>query len=495
MGDPKVETKGAPAPEHNEAETEKKAEQREASPKAVKRKATANGKASGKSAGNGKAAAKRKPAAQADSAKKRPAKEKADATQSGAEEAGAARREASPAPAQGEPPSAAKPSVTVKAPPPASGLVVERVDSPHQFDEFLRFPYELHAGDPCWVPPLLMERRDFLDPNKNPFFKHAAHQLFLARRGNRVVGRIAAVEDRNYNAFHGTRIGYFGLYEAVDEDEVARALFSQARNWIRGRGLTEIVGPMNLSTNHEVGLLVDGFDTPPVVMMPYGPRYYVRHFEEVLGLKKAKDLWAYWLSAHADPPEKVVRIAEKVRAKEGVVVRPINLRDLDNEARRIKEIYNSAWEKNWGFVPFTDEEFYHTVKDMKNLAVADLVLIAEVKDEPVAFSMTLPDLNQALIHVGGRLTTFGLPIGLAKFLWHSRKITQLRLITLGVKEAYRKRGLDAILYLDTLRTARKLGYEGGEISWTLEDNVLVNRSIELMGARRYKTYRVYESEV
>ncbi|MDX5399839.1 MAG: N-acetyltransferase, partial [Actinomycetes bacterium] len=165
------------------------------------------------------------------------------------------------------------------------------------------------------------------------------------------------------------------------------------------------------------------------------------------------------------------------------------------EARRIKEIYNEAWERNWGFVPFTDEEFDHTAKDLKQVAVADLILMAEVQGEPVAFSMTLPDLNQALIHVGGRLTTFGLPVGLAKLLWHSRKIDQLRLITLGIKAPYRKRGIDAILYLDTLRTARKLGYKGGEISWTLEDNVLVNRAIEMMGGQRYKTYRMYGVDV
>ena len=233
-------------------------------------------------------------------------------------------------------------------------------------------------------------------------------------------------------------------------------------------------------------------------MMTYNPRYYIRHFEEVLkqqGLQKAKDLYAWWMSAHVDPPERVVRIAEKVRAKEGVVVRPVNLNDFSEEARRIKEIYNAAWEKNWGFVPFTEEEFDHAAKDMKQIAVPDLVLVAEVQGEPVAFALTLPDLNQALIHVGGKLTTFGLPIGLGKLLWHARKIDQLRLIILGIKEQYRKRGIDAILYLDTLRTARKLGYKGGEISWTLEDNVLVNRAIEMMGGKQYKTYRVYEAEL
>lgn len=377
----------------------------------------------------------------------------------------------------------------------ARSVVIERVATSRQRDAFLQLPYEIYAGDPNWVPPLLAERRDFLDPARNPFFKHATAELFLAKKDGKVVGRIAACEDRNYNAFHGEKVGFFGFYEAVDDDEVARALFEAARSWIRNRGLTKAIGPANFTSNHDLGLLVEGFDQPPVVMMTYNPRYYIRHFEQVLGLPRAKDLYAWWLSAHVDPPERVVRIAEKVRAKEGVVVRPVNLRDFANEARRIKEIYNAAWEKNWGFVPFTDEEFDHVARDMKQLAAPELILIAEVRGEPVAFSMTLPDLNQALIHVGGRLTTFGLPVGLAKLLWYSRKIDQLRLITLGIKEQYRKRGLDAILYLDTLRAARKLGYKGGEISWTLEDNVLVNRAIEMMGGQRYKTYRLYEAEV
>ncbi|WP_373046279.1 N-acetyltransferase [Vulgatibacter sp.] len=379
--------------------------------------------------------------------------------------------------------------------PKAGNVQIERVTTARQRDEFLELPYRIYAGDPNWVPPLLMERRDFLDPAKNPFFKHATTELFLARKDGKLVGRIATCEDRNYNAFHDASIGFFGFYEALDDDEVAHALFAAARSWIRGRGLAKMEGPANFTSNHDLGLLVDGFDSPPVVMMTYNPRYYIRHFEEVLGLPKSKDLYAWWLSAHVDPPDRVVRIAEKVRAKEGVVVRPVNLKDFANEARRIKEIYNAAWEKNWGFVPFTEEEFDHAAKDMKQIAVADLVLMAEVQGEPVAFSMTLPDMNQALLHVGGRLTTFGVPVGLAKLLWHSRKIDQLRLITLGIKEKYRKRGLDAILYLDTLRAARKLGYKGGEISWTLEDNVLVNRAIEMMGGKRYKTYRMYEAEV
>ncbi|HLV60985.1 MAG TPA: hypothetical protein VKY51_06230 [Fredinandcohnia sp.] len=385
----------------------------------------------------------------------------------------------------------------VERPAPRAGscVRVELVTTPEDLDTFIRLPERLYAGDPNFVPPLYMERRDFLDPKKNPFFEHADVALFLAREGNRVVGRIAASIDRNYNAFHDVKVGWFGMYEAEDDDAIAEALFSEARKWVRARGMTQILGPANFTSNHDWGLLVEGFDAPPVVMMPYNPRYYVRHFEEVMGLSKAKDLWAFWMPANVDPPEKVVRIAEKVRAKEGIVVRPINLRDFDAEVARIKEIYNSAWEKNWGFVPVTDKEFNHIAKDMKTLAVPDLLLIAEVKGEPVAFSMTIPDLNQALAKVGGRLTTFGIPIGLVKLLWYMRKINRARLITLGVKEPYRKRGIDAILYLDTLRAARKLGYLGGEISWTLEDNVLVNRSIEMMGGKRYKTYRIYQAEV
>lgn len=374
-------------------------------------------------------------------------------------------------------------------------VTVRPVESARDLDLFVRLPAELHAGDPSFVPPLLMERKDFLDPRKNPFFDHAPHQLFLAWQRGRVVGRVAAVEDQDYNRFHGTDYGFFGMYEAVDDDEVARALFAAAREWIRARGRKQLMGPMNLSTNHDFGLLIEGFEHPPAIMVPHNPRYYQRHFEELFGLRKAKDLWGWWLDPATDPDPKIVRIAEMVRRKEGLVVRPVDLSDFANEVRRIKEVYNSAWEKNWGFVPFTDAEFDHVAKDMKTFVKPELLLIAEVQGEPVAFVMTVPDLNQALVRVGGRLTTYGLPIGLARLLWWSRKIDNLRLITLGVKEKYRKRGIDAVLYLDSLMAARKLGFKSCDISWILEDNVLINRSIQMMGAKRYKTFRVYEDEV
>jgi hypothetical protein len=251
---------------------------------------------------------------------------------------------------------------------------------------------------------------------------------------------------------------------------------------------------VGFSTNYECSVLVEGFDAPPVVMMAYNPRYYPGLYE-ACGLTKAKDLWAWELSSSVPPPEKVARIAEKIRQREGVVVRPVRMDDFANEVRRIKDIYNAAWEKNWGFVPMTDAEFDHMARDLKQMVVPDLLLLAEVKGEPVAFSMTVPDANVALKAANGRITRFGLPLGLVKLLMASRRIKYLRLTTHGIKEGYRKRGLDAILYLETLKTARRLGYTGGEISWTLEDNHLVNRAIESMGGRKYKTYRMYQREI
>ncbi|GMU05595.1 N-acetyltransferase [Corallococcus caeni] len=356
---------------------------------------------------------------------------------------------------------------------------------------FIRLPYSLYRDDPNWVPPLEMERRDFLDPKKNPFFDYAEVELFLARRGQDVVGRVAAIKNPRHMEFHGTKEGFFGLFECVNDAGVARGLLDAAGAWLKARGIDTVLGPANFSSNQDWGLLVEGYDSPPALMMPYNPAYYAGLLE-TCGFTKAKDLWAWELSSSTPPPEKVARIAEKIRQREGITVRAVNLKDFPAEVARIKEIYNAAWEKNWGFIPFTDREFDHMAKEMKAIVRPELLLIAEVKGEPVAFSMTLPDANPAFQAANGRLTTFGLPIGLVKLVLASRKLKRLRLLTLGIKEGYRRRGLDAILYLDTLRTAKELGYTGGEISWTLEDNHLVNRAIESMGGQRSKTYRVFQ---
>jgi GNAT superfamily N-acetyltransferase len=383
----------------------------------------------------------------------------------------------------------------VDAPSPASSdVTITPVQSAQDREAFIRFPYTLYAGDPNWVPPLEMERRDFLDPKKNPWFEFGSVELFLARREGKVVGRIAAVNDPHWNDYYKTKLGFFGMFESIDDVTVARGLFDAAASWVKAQGFAEMMGPFNFSTNYECAVLVEGFEAPPAVMMTYNPRYYDALYT-ACGFAKAKDLWAYDLSSSVPPPEKVVRVAEKIRQREGLVIRPIRMNDFANEVRRVKEIYNAAWEDNWGFVPMTDHEFDHIAKEMKAILRPELVLIAEVKGDPVAFSMTLPDANYALKAAGGRLTQWGLPIGLIKLLLASRRIRRLRLITLGIKEGFRKRGIDAVLYLETITTAKRLGYSGGEISWTLEDNHLVNRAIEMMGGKKTKTYRIYQRAV
>lgn len=379
---------------------------------------------------------------------------------------------------------------------PTGDLVVTPVRTTRERDEFVRFQIDHYRGDPNFVPPIVAERRDFVDPKKNPFFSHAQAQLFLARRDGQTVGRIAAINDPNYNQFHDTLVGFFGMFEAVDDPKVAGALLDAAADWVKTRGMKSILGPVNLSTNHDCGLLVEGFGQPPAMMMPYNHRYYPALFE-ACGLKKAKDLWSFELSTSVAPPEKVIRVAERLRDHEGIEVRPLNLKDLSGEIRRIKQIYNAMLERQWGFVPMSEEEFDFIAERLRPLVLLrhELCFIAEVRGEPVAFSLTLPDSNVGLKAAGGYLTRFGLPIGLAKLAWATRANDKLRVLMMGIKPGYQKRGIDALLYTATLREARILGYTGGELGWTLEDNHLINRAIESMGARRYKTYRIYERKV
>ena len=390
-------------------------------------------------------------------------------------------------------PSPGAPLSSMPSAQPDQSVEVSRVTSGVDTDRFIKFQWQVYrrANDLHWVPPLIMERRDFLDPKKNPFYQHADVALFLARRGGEIVGRIAAIEDRNFNAFHGRKTAYFGLYESVNDPAVTASLFAAAKDWARWRGLDTLLGPMNLSTNYEVGLLVEGFDSDPYVLMPYNPRYYPDLFERC-GLKKAKDLLAWERSAATPPPERFGRIADKIRQHTGITIRSPNLREFDAEVARIKQVYNAAWEKNWGFVPMTDAEFDKLASDLKQTLVPDLALIAEDHGEPIAFSLTLPDLNQALKRIDGRLTTCGLPIGLLKLLWYSRKVDRVRLMALGIKSGWRRRGIDAVLVVETIRRAHARGYAGGEISWTLEDNDLINRAIEAAGCTLSKKYRIYE---
>jgi GNAT superfamily N-acetyltransferase len=377
-----------------------------------------------------------------------------------------------------------------------SGLMIQPVRSPADRDAFIGFQLQLYANDPMFVPPILAERRDFLNKKTNVFLAHAELELFIAVRDGRVVGRIAAVNDPNYNRFHNTETGFFGMFESVDDAEVAGGLVDAAAEWVRKKGMKTLLGPVNLSFNHDVGVLVEGFEHPPAMMMPYNPRYYDALLTRC-GLSKAKDLWSFELSTSVAPPEKVVRVADRLRDHDGIKVRPIELGRIKEETQKIKNVYNAMLERSWGHVPMEDEEFDAIAARLRPLVQGhpELCLIAEHRGEPVAFSLTLPDSNRAIKEANGKLTTFGLPIGLVKMLWKSRSIDRLRVLLLGIKPGYRRRGIDALLYMETLKIARKLGYSGGELGWTSEDNDLINRAIESMGARRYKTYRLYERGV
>jgi len=358
--------------------------------------------------------------------------------------------------------------------------------------EFVKFPFRLYRGDPNWVPPLIEERRDFFDPGKNPFYEHARFQLFLARRDGELVGTIGAVVNDNHNTFHNEKSGGFGFFEAIDDPAVAAALFEAAEDWVRGQGMTVIRGPLNFSTNDEVGTLIEGFDEPPMVMMTYNPRYYPALIEG-RGYTKAMDLFAWifdLLEGVKKPPEKLLRVAEKAAYRQGIRVRKIDMKHYDRDIALIKEAYNSAWELNWGFVPMTDREISHLAKNMKHVLDPNLILIAETADgKPAGVSFTLPDLHQALRRSGGGHQW---PFGLLKFLWHRRKTNQARLLIMGMMAQYRGRGIDALFYLRTAQEMLKRGYTRQEGSWILETNEMMNRILERLGGNKYKKYRIYE---
>ena len=373
-----------------------------------------------------------------------------------------------------------------------SSIQIEPIHDKKGVLELVEFPFRLYRGDPSWVPPLIEERRDFLDPKKNPFFDHARFQLFLARRGGDLVGTIGAVVDDNHNKYHDERMAAFGFFESIDNQEIADALLGAAEAWGREQGMTIMRGPLNFSTNHELGLLIDGFEEPPMVMLTYNPRYYAQLIG-ARGYTKAMDLFAYIGGLDdrlTNGPPKLFRVADLAAKKAGIRIRKADMRHFADEVRRARQIYDEAWTHNWGFVPLTDREADYLAASLKPVIDPDLVLIAETSDgTPVGVSITLPDLHQALKWSGGGHM---FPFGLAKFLWHKRKVDQVRLWGMGVIEEYRGRGIDAVFYVETARAALAKGYKRIEGSWILETNTMMNRIIERLGGQRYKTYRVYE---
>jgi hypothetical protein len=370
-------------------------------------------------------------------------------------------------------------------------ITIIPVRSDKEFKQFVDFPYRLYKRHRYWVPPLKRDVATLFDKKKNPFWNHAEMQMFLAYRGKNIAGRICAIVDYNYIEFWEEKTGYFGFFECDNDEEAAKSLFSKVREYHKEKGMTKFIGPMNPSTNDECGMLIEGFYTPPFVMMTHNDEYLPSLCENS-GLIKAKDLIAYYFDIKDAPWDYLEKLASMIRRRvHDMKIRPVVLEDFNNEVKRVKEIYNDAWSRNWGFVPMTDDEMDALAKNLKPLIIPELILIIEINGEPVAVSIAVPNYNTVLKKLNGKLG----PIEMMKFLYYKRKIQHARLMIMGVKKEYRKMGLESLLFLESLKAGQNLGYTGGELSWILEDNYATNNTIVKVGGKVYKKYRIYEGQV
>lgn len=360
---------------------------------------------------------------------------------------------------------------------------------------FLGLPRKIYRGDPSWVPPLSASVRELLDPARHPFYgggREAQRELFLAWDGRNPVGRIAAIRNETHNRIHGERVAFFGFFEAVDRPEVTRALLRAVEDWAAKRGLEAVRGPANPSTNYDCGLLVEGFERPPVLMMPYNPAYYPGHIESA-GYAKVKDLHAYISPVHGRHLDRLIRLAGATRRRHPELeTRGGNLKAFAGEVKLVQDIYNAAWEKNWGFIPMSDAEIEWMARELKPLVQPDLLRFAFVNGEAAGFLLAIPDWNPVLKDLDG--SPWRHPVRTLKHLLTAKpeKMEGLRLITMGFKEKFRKRGFEGVLFAEGLESALKIGYRWCEYSWILEDNELAKRTVRLMDAELYKIYRFYE---
>ncbi|MCX7832740.1 MAG: hypothetical protein N2490_00820 [Ignavibacteria bacterium] len=372
-----------------------------------------------------------------------------------------------------------------------SEIEVKRVKTEEEKYRFIKFPWKIYKGDKNWVPPLIFDVRRNLTNTINPFFKHAEAALFLAYKNKELVGRIAAIVNYNHNSFHNDKVGFFGYFECIDNYKVANALFQAAADYLKSKGMEVIRGPINLSTNDEVGLLIKGFDSPPVLLMTYNPSYYIELIHN-FGFTKAKDLYAYHVGesilSNKEVLDKLKRVSEIVKKRDKITFRTLRMKELVSELNKIKEVYNNAWKYNWGFVPMTDEEFEFVAHTLRPLADPDLVYFAEYEGRPVGFSMALPDYNQVFIKMNGRL----FPFGIFKLLKYRKKIDGIRLITMGIIHEFQKKGIEAVFIKDTIETCYRKGIKHAEISWVLEDNIPMVQTAVNLDAELYKIYRIYD---
>ena len=376
-----------------------------------------------------------------------------------------------------------------------TALVIVPVETPADLDDFINLPYRLHRDDPEWIPPLLMERRDVLNPKKNPYLKRATVQLWLAKRGDQTVGRISAQLDPLAAEQRGPEEGHFGMITGEDDPAIFEALTQAAENWLRARGAAVVYGPFNLNINEETGLLVEGRETVPMMMMGHDYGYVTRHLN-ALGYDKVRDLNAFVWKVGKDLPA-TLRAFEKRNPTKGLKVRPIDMKDYREEVRTLGQIFNDAWSENWGFVPLAEDEVEHMADQLKPLIIPDLVWFVEMDGEPAAFLVCLPNINEAIADLHGKL----LPFGWAKLLWRLKVkgLKSARVPLLGVRKKYLNSMLGPFMVGSIMckmyREVEKRGIETLEMSWVLEDNVAMNRLAEHMGGRHYKTYRVFQKSL
>jgi len=367
------------------------------------------------------------------------------------------------------------------------------VSTKKELKQFIRFPWTVYRGEKKyenWVPPLLMDQNHQFNKKKNLFFKHAELQAFLAYKNGVLSGRIAAIVDFNYIDYQKDESGFFGYFESFDDEAVAGALFKAAEEWVIGKGYKKIIGPMNPTTGNSIGTLLDSYDTPPIIEMGYNREYYPPLIEKC-GYGKSKDLLCYVMDETLKLSDKMLRVAELVKKRHNISIRSVKIKDWDTIIPIFRNIYNEAWADNWGFVPWDEEEFEHLAKDLKMYVFPELVLIAYMGDEPVGFTIPIPDFNQILVKMNGRL----FPTGLLKLLSGKKRIDMIRVAMLGVKKEAHNKGIDAVLVKEIYERGEKMGMKGSELSWILEDNMPLVNLLEGWGATQYRKYRIYEKSI
>jgi len=363
---------------------------------------------------------------------------------------------------------------------------VRAVETRKELAEFIDMPWTIYKNYPHWIPPLKAEVDKLLTPGKNPFWNHAERELYIARANGRIAGRIAAIRDEHHNGVHGEMAGFFGFFETIEDYGVAEALFSAARRWCKAKGCAFVRGPASPSSNDEYGFLIEGFDKDPSIMMPYNPEYYLR-FSEQYGFKKAKDLYAFRKLVSAGVPERIEKIMRRAKKRSPFKLRCIDPKNFKRDIKIIVALYNDAWEKNWGFVPMTEEEMNWTAESMKPFYDPELIVIAELGGKPVGVALTVPNVNEVLKKLNGKMNLWGI----IKFLRYKGEIKGCRSLIGGCLPEFRKTGLIAEMFYETAQRARGR-YEWCELGWNLEDNDLINKFDKEIGGEIYKKYRLYE---